>query len=387
MTNELNALALVDEACRTTGLSDFDGDSFREGLEILIGDVLSDTSRPAASLTQTRNAMLKALTDRLQVIHAWKADPAIAAEKIERPVFVLGLPRTGTTLLSNLLAADPDRRPLLTWEIQRPVPPPTSATLYTDPRAVEMVEAARKRLALDPSSGRFFRGSPIYPNEDVYVFAHDFKTLMWEAYGKLPTYRDWIFQTDVTSAYEYHRKFLQLHQHQAPGIWSLKMPSHALYVDTLLKVYPDARLIWTHRDPYAATASFCSLARQGHNSFIGKVDYDWIGQNQPWQAAQHVERVMEARDRLGEDSMVDVHYAEVMRDPLGAMRKLYQALGDEWTPQAEAGMQAWIDDNPPDKFGKHEYRLDEFGLSKAKLAPLFEGYLSRYPVESEDPDD
>jgi LPS sulfotransferase NodH len=110
---------------------------------------------------------------------------------------------------------------------------------------------------------------------------------------------------------------------------------------------------------------------------------EWIGQNYPWQAAQHAERILDARDALGEDRIIDVHYADLLRDPIAAMRKVYRSLGDEFTPQAETGMQAWLNDNPQDKFGRHEYKLAQFGLSPATVKPLFERYLARYDIEPE----
>ncbi len=238
-------------------------------------------------------------------------------------------------------------------------------------------------LAARPEMGKYYRGSATYPNECVFIMAHDFKTLMWESRGKLPAYREWIFQTDVTSAYEYHKRFLQLLQADAPGVWNLKMPSHALFIPTLLKVYPDARLIWTHRDPYTATGSLCSLISLAHQGYAGKVDVEWLAQNYPRQAAEHANRAMDARDAIGEDRIIDVHYGDLMRDPIGTMRRVYGALGDDFTAGAEAGMQAWVDDNPQDKFGKHEYKLAQYGLSQEALAPLFERYLARYDVERE----
>jgi hypothetical protein len=213
--------------------------------------------------------------------------------------------------------------------------------------------------------------------------AHDFKTLMWESRGKLPNYRDWIFQADVTSAYEYHKRFLQMLQADAPGVWNLKMPSHALNIPTILKVYPDARLIWTHRDPVTATSSFCSLLTLAHQGFRGKVDVEWLSQNCPWQAVQHADRIMDARAAIGEDRIIDVHYADLMRKPVETMRTVYKSLGDEFTPAAEAGMRAWLKDNPQDKFGKHDYKLERFGLTEQGVRQLFERYLSRYEVERE----
>jgi Sulfotransferase family len=382
MTLELVADELVEEARRRTGLERFDRETFREGLGILIADI-NRSERPEPLVQRVREAIVKALADRLKTTAYLEGRPELLQRPIERPLFVFGIPRTGTTLLSNLLAADPAHRSPLTWEIDDPVPPATTATLYTDPRALARLEAERKMLAARPEAGKYYRSSAIYPNECVFIMAHDFKTLMWESRGKLPTYRDWIFQTDVTSAYEYHKRFLQLLQADAPGVWNLKMPSHALNIPTLLKIYPDARLLWTHRDPITATGSFCSLITLAHQGFLGKVDLEWISQNCPWQAAQHANRIMDTRDVLGEDRIIDVHYADLMRNPIGTMRNVYKSLGDEFTAAAEAGMRGWLNDNPQDKFGKHEYKLARFGLSEQALRPLFDRYLSRYEVERE----
>jgi hypothetical protein len=373
---------LIEEARRRTGLERFDSETFREGLDILVADVNRD-DRPEPLYQRTREVFVKALVDRLKTTAYLESRPELLQRPVKRPIFVFGIPRTGTTLLSNLLAADPAHRSPLTWEIEDPVPPPTTATLFKDPRALQAIEAQKQMLAARPEMGKYYRSSPIYPNECVFFMAHDFKTVMWESRGVLPNYRDWIFQTDVTSAYEYHKRFLQLLQAEAPGVWNLKMPSHALYIPTLLKVYPDARLVWTHRDPITATGSFCSLLSLAHQGFRGKVDIEWLSKNLPWQAVQHAERIMNARDQLGEDRVIDVHYGELMRQPVETMRTLYKALGDEFTPAAEAGMRAWLDDNPQDKFGKHEYKLDRFGLSERTLRPMFERYLCRYEVERE----
>jgi hypothetical protein len=382
MGRELVVDELIAEAQRRTGLQRFDRETFREGLGILVSDINRD-ERPDPLVERTREVLLKALTDRLKTTAYLDSHPELLQRPIERPIFVFGVPRTGTTLLSNLLAADPAHRSPLTWEIDNAVPPATTATLYTDPRAQAALEAERKMLAARPEMGRYYRNSAIYPNECVFIMAHEFKTLMWESRGKLPTYRDWIFQTDTTSAYEYHKRFLQLLQAHAPGVWNLKMPSHALNIPTILKVYPDARLIWIHRDPITATSSFCSLITLAHQGFRGKIDLEWLSQNCPWQAAQHANRIMDARDALGEARVVDVHYADLMRDPMGTMRTLYKSLGEDFSAGAQAGMRAWLDDNPQDKFGKHEYQLARFGLSEQTLRPLFERYLSRYEVERE----
>jgi hypothetical protein len=382
MAQTLVAEQLIEQAQRATGLERFDSDSFREGLGVFL-DGVNAGSPPEAALERIRGSVVGALAGRLRTTAYLEQRPELLRRPIERPVFVFGIPRTGTTLLSNLLAADPARRSPLTWEIDEPVPPPTTQALYTDPRALARLEAERRMLAARPDAGKYYRGSAIYPNECIFFMAHDFKALMWESRGKLLNYRDWLLQTDMTSAYRYHKRFLQLLQAEAPGAWNLKMPSHALWLQTLLTVYPDARLVWTHRDPLTATGSFCSLLSLSHQAFTAGVDREWLGRNCSWQALQHAERIMDARAQLGAGRIIDVHYADLMRQPVETMRRLYQSLGDPFTEAAESGMRAWLADNPQDKFGRHEYKLAQFGLSPQQLERMFERYLAHYQVERE----
>jgi hypothetical protein len=374
--------ALVEEAIKATGLDRFDSESFREGLGILVSDA-NKAGLSEGGHARMHSSIVDLLAGRLKTTAYLDSRPELLDRPIERPVFVFGVPRTGTTLLSNLLACDPARRSPLTWEIDDPVPPATSATLKTDPRAIARLEQEKAMLAARPDMGKYYRNSAVYPNECIFFMAHDFKALALESRGKLPNYRDWLFSTDMSSAYEYHKRFLQLLQADAPGVWNLKMPSHSLWLDTIKKTYPDARFIWTHRDPFTAMGSFCSIISLAHMGFIGHVDTEWLGENCTYQAVEHANRIMDFRDREGEDCMVDVHYADLLADPIGTMRRLYAALGDEFTPEVEAGMQAWLDANPQGKFGKHEYNLEKYGISVDGLAPKFDRYLSRYDIARE----
>ncbi len=378
----LEANALIEEAMTKTGLDRFDSNSFREGLEIYLADAnrlpLSETGA-----ARMRGNLVDLLAQRLKTTEYLANRPELLARPIERPVFVFGIPRTGTTLLSNLLACDPARRSPLAWEIDDPVPPATTATLKSDPRAVARLAQEKAMLEANPAMGAIYRSSAVYPNECIFFMAHDFKALMLESRGKMPGYRDWLFTTDMTSAYEYHKRFLQLLQADAPGVWNLKMPSHCLWLDTIKQVYPDARFVWTHRDPFTAIGSFCSIISMGHRGFTGAPDIEWIGKNCTYQTGEHLTRIMDYRERHGEHSMADLHYAELLNNPIAAMRSLYAALGDDFTPEAESAMQAWLEDNPQNKFGKHEYKLDQYGLSVEALKPLFERYLSHYNVAKE----
>ncbi len=382
MGQQLVADALIEEAQKQTGLERFDSDSFREGLEILVLD-FNAGNRAEPMVERMKNDLVTVLSTRLKTTDYLDKRPELPERPIEKPVFVFGIPRTGTTLLSNLLACDPTRRSPLTWEIDDPTPPPTTESLYNDPRALARLEQEKQMMAARPELGKYYRNSAIYPNECIFFMAHDFKALALEARGRLPNYREFLFSTDMTSAYRYHKRFLQLLQADAPGVWNLKMPSHALWIETLLKIYPDARLIWMHRDPFSATGSFCSIISLAHMGFVGKVDTEWLAENCAFQAVEHANSIMDSRDKLGEDRMIDVYYAELTSDPMAVMRRLYAALGDDLTPEAEAAMQVWLDENPQDKFGRHEYKLSQYGLSVEELAPRFERYLSRYDVARE----
>jgi len=382
MSAPLVADALIEEAMKKTGLDRFDSESYREGLDVLLADY-NRSEHPEPLLERMRGNLVQMLSDRLSTTDYLAGRPDLLDRPVERPLFVFGMPRTGTTLLSNLLACDPHRRSALTWEIEQPVPPATTATLKTDPRAIAKLAQEKALLAAHPEMGKYYRNSAVYPNECMFFMMHDFKALAFESRGKLPAYRDWLFETDMSSVYAYHKRFLQLLQADAPGTWNLKMPSHALWLETLLATYPDARLVWAHRDPFTATSSFCSILSMAHRGYTGKVDHEWLGEDCSYQAALHLDRIMDTREKLGHDRIVDVHYADVTRDPMGAVRKLYADLGDTLTPEAEAAMQGWLDDNPQGKFGKHEYQLDQYGLSVEALAPRFERYLSSYDVARE----
>lgn len=385
MAELLQPNALIDAAHEATGIADFDSNTWREGFDVLVGDVNAHIDNYSeGGLARVKNDIVHYLKGRLKVSDYLAKHPELLDRPVKRPVFVMGVPRTGTTLMSNLLAADPARRSPLTWEIDDPVPPVASSAMLTqDPRALARLEAEKAALAANPAMGKYYRGSAVYPNECVFFMAHDFKTLMIESKGALPAYKEFIFSCDMTSAYEYHKRFLQVLQHHAGGVWNVKKPSHSLWLDTILKVYPDARIVWTHRDPFTATGSLMSVISLSHMGHMGKVDTEWLAKDYPWQAAEHANRIMDFRDRHGEDRIIDVHYADIVNDPVGQTKKLYARLGDEWTAEAEAGVQGWVDANPQDKFGRHEYKLDQFGVTKASLEPMFERYLSRYDVARE----
>jgi len=384
MPDVLHPDALVEEAQRRTGLTEFDSPSFRDGLSLMVsGANRCERVTPHGRAVFAGQAV-GALGNRLKVTEYVRRNPQVLDEQIERPVIVLGAPRTGTTLTANLLATDPARRSLLSWIAEDPIPPPTLETLKTDPRCLAKLEQERIQREKDPAAGRFFRSSAVYPHECVMLHRHDFKSLAWEAAFPNPAYSDFVLNGDMGTAYRYHRMVLQILQSKAPGVWSLKMPSHAVHINWLIETYPDARIIWTHRDPFTAMGSLMSLIANSHTFHTdNNPDTEYIGRHYPAQIAAHVDRMIAFAKARPDVPIHHLQYADMTRDPVSEMRRLYAFLGDDFTPQVEAGMREWLAENPQGKYGKHAYTLDRFGHSEASVRPYFENYLAHFQVERE----
>jgi Sulfotransferase family len=378
----LDTATLLEAARARAGIAEFDNESFVEGLDILVADVNRSTLLSDGGRDGLRKIFIQLLVNRLRVAHYLREHPDTLAQPVPRPVFVIGAPRTGTTLVNHLLGADPARRSLLKWEIRNSVPPPGKGALRTDPRCLAMkAKDAARPEALRGSTKQHFEAAD-GPSECTFLHAQDFKSQFLEALLPVPAYSRWIMSCDMTSAYTYQKKVLQLLQTHTGGIWNLKMPSHALHIDALLRVFPDARIVWTHRDPLTALGSLCSTVAATQSSFCTSVDTDYIGRVYAAQLAAHLDRPLAARDAARGDSFHDLDYAAVTADPIGEMRRLYVALGDPFTAEAEAGMRAWLHENPQHRLGKHSYTLAQYGLTEAGVRPLFAHYYARFPEGS-----
>jgi hypothetical protein len=376
---------LATRACERAGLADFGDDGWREGLHLLVNTVESAPGVNLGGRDYVYRQFVDALWNRLRVVDFVKQHPEVTEEPVERPLVVLGLPRTGTSLASYLLDQDPKRRSLLTWEAEDSVPPSSPDTLRTDPRCL------KKKAELDVlAEGLRAANIPMVhwdeadgPTECVFVQNQDFKAYLWEAFMPTAAYADWLLEADMTSAYAYERLVLQMLQSRAPGTWSLKMPSHAVHIEALLAKFPDVRIVWAHRDPFKSTASFLRLNYLSRAVLGADVDVDVIVPNVLRQLQVHITRPLQARQRIGDDRFFDLHYAPLMRDPIGVMRSLYEWAGDDLTPSTEKEMLNWLERNPQDRFGVQPYSLDGSGVSRADLEPIFSDYLSRFDIEME----
>ncbi len=376
---------LITRACERAGLDDFGGDSWREGLHLLVDSVESTPGVNPGGRDFVYGQLVDALRNRLRIVDYLKQHPEIRQERVERPLVILGLPRTGTSLASYLLDQDPQRRSLPTWEAEDSVPPSTPETLRTDPRCLQkkaevdiLAEGLRAAdipmVHWDEADG---------PTECVFVQNQDFKAYLWEAFMPNSAYADWLLGTDMASAYAYERSVLQVLQSRAPGTWSLKMPSHAVHIEALLATFPDVRIVWAHRDPFKATASFLRLNYLSRAVLGCAVDTADVVSNVLRQLGAHISRPMTARARIGDDRFFDLHYSALMRDPVGVMRSLYEWAGDELTASTERSMLEWLQRNPQDRFGIQPYSLDGTGVTRADLESVFADYLAAFDIELE----
>jgi hypothetical protein len=378
----MNVEGLIASAYARADVAPLVDESFREGLGVLVEGVNGCDKVTDEGLAIFEEEIIGYLVSRLQVDDYVRSHPEVLARPIVSPVVVLGMPRSGTTLLSYLLAADPNRRSLLRWQLSHPIPPAHPDHLHDDPRVLAMKAAEAKSDADNPFRKKHYEPAD-GASECTFVQGQDFKSLYWESHLPMPGYSQFMLDCDMDSAYAYHKRFLQVMQGDTPVAWNLKMPSHALHIEALLRTYPDARILWTHRDPFKVTGSLCSLIGTTHTIYMGKPDVDYLASNYPRQLNEHVRRPMAVKDRLGEERIGDVHYAALVADPIPAMREVYAYLGDEFTAEAEQGMRQWLHENPQNKFGEHSYTLGQYNLSVDKLRPLYADYLARFDIEPE----
>ena len=375
---------IIAAAEAQTGLSADPKGAFHTGLDLLTAALRASDQVPAEGRAMLRFIWTRNLANKLKVEDYHRRHPELADSPVARPVFIMGMPRTGTTLLSNLLAADPARRCMLNWESNDPVPPPASwAAIHNDPRCLAAKARDAQLIAENPeAASRHFEPADA-PTECTFIHGHEFMAAMLEALTPAPEYARWLEQeADLTIAYAYEKRFMQVLQHHTGGTWSVKMPSHALFVQSLVKVFPDARIIWTHRDPYKSTASLLSLIHSTHETFGVMGTRQYVRNRYVGQAVAHMRNAWNF-ERENPQQVTHVHYAQLMVDPIGVMRSVYAALGDEFTPEAELAMRRYLADNPQGKHGSHSYGLDQFGLQVSDLEPHFADYVAHFGVAME----
>ena len=375
---------LLAEACSETGLDDFGRDDFREGLAVYCESVLSEAKLNDIGVIAVRGNIVANLANRLRVVDWVARHPDVADERIDAPLFVIGMFRAGTTFLSSLLDQDRRNRPLLRWEAGDSVPPPTPANARSGPR-VDAVRASADMLEqLNPKMAAIHHEEADGPTECIAVMSQDFKSLSWEAISNVPTYGRWLHDVDQRSAYEYHRLVLQVLQHGGvKGRWTLKSPHHAIALEALTAVYPDARLVLLHRDPVVLCASVCSLIDTLSGTFSDADHRRYIAEHWTAMLETSVRRIDAFRDAHPEHPILDVHYDDLTQAPVETVAGIYDAIGDSLAEEARTAIESYVAANGRAKFGVHGYDLAEFGLDAAEVAERFASYVARYDISHE----
>ena len=361
---------LLDAARTQTGLDDFGDDSFREGLEILVRSLAEEARLNAIGEAVIYGRLTGHLVQRLQIEDWYRRHPEIDDEPIEAPLVQLGLPRTGSTALGFLLAKDPAVRFLKQWESNEPAPPPATVE-GPDPRIARAVQQSAGTKDHVPSE---VEG----PMECLDLMAIDFKTQMYLAFARVPTYAEWVIGTDLTSTYTYERRILKLLQWRQPTRpWHLRTPAHMLWLGALDRVFPDARFVMTHRDPTDVLLSVCDVYADIMGVFTDELDRGYVGELNVSQWSTGMDRAMAFRDAGNDHRFYDIDFRAMQRDPIGEVRGLYAWLGQPVTDEFERGMASWWEQNAANREPSVHSDPAVYGLDLDAIRPRFASYVER----------
>ena len=376
---------LVETAIARAESDDFGGDTWREGLDVLVDSLIAESALNELGESVMIDQIVGLLVNRLEVEQWYARYPEIDEQEIVAPLFGLGLPRTGSTALSFLLASDTARRSLRTWEAAKPCPPPETATEYTDPRIAETQVGIDMTNEMFPGFVGMLPTSATGPQECILLMALDFRSQLFEGMARIPAYSSWLLSCDMEPAYRYHRRVLQLLQWRCPPErWWLKTPAHMHSIDALDRVYPDARFVMTHRDVGKVLPSVCALFEAFSNVLTEHPDLMAIGTHNCELWRYSLQRLIEFRDSGNESRFFDISFAAVQRDPINAVAQLYAELGDDLSGDARRRMQDWWLESSKERSGPHTYKAETFGLHPADIREQFAFYYERFDITLED---
>jgi hypothetical protein len=378
---DLDVDRLFADARRITGLADFGPPDPREGLEVLVRTYERAGLRPGGR-KRTRRRILQLLCNRLKIQRAFEDHPGIKGRRIERPVVLTGLPRTGTSALFNLLAIDPLARPLLTWEGM--FPDPLGRELSSgeeDPRLVSLRAYYSRQREENPDFDRIHFVDAEAPEECVLLLAHAFCDVQVGIEPLMTPYREWFEAQDLRPSYAYYRDLLKLLDWQRPGRrWLLKSPAHLWALDVLVETFPDVCVVQTHRDPAQILSSYCSMMA-ALMTIRESCDKRELGQAVLDHLVTALERGLRARDALDPARFLDVDYRQFVRDPVTTAERIYAHFSLPLEVTTVAAMRSHVAANPQAKHGRHEYTLADYGLDDAAVRARFASYMRRFGLD------
>ena len=385
MEMTLTSQALIDQAMKKTGLADFGGQSFTEGLNVLIDSLNNDIDLPAGTAAFFQKQILEILINRLEVTQYIKDHPEILEEKIDTPIFIVGLPRSGTTILQTLMALDPTSRFLRNYESAGTICPPSQLIPESvDSRIPAYHESMEGIFTLAPEL-RGINGINFMAHgsaECQNLMAHEFVHLGWSCGSSLFTHGSWVSECNMNKAYQWHRLLLQLLQWKLPNErWVLKTPMHLFGLDHLLETYPDARIVFIHRNPLEAMVSGVSMVYHWTQFTAGNADIqaivDWY--SDLW--AKGLQRALKVIETVNPDQLVHILHRDITKSPVETVEKIYGKFELRFSKTFKKRMSIWLYDNPRSSFGRHEnLQYAKNHLNAAKEQERFQFYQDRFEV-------
>jgi hypothetical protein len=375
-STRLFAPDLIDVAKRRSGLDNFGEGDFFEALSRLLESCQDEARLNLIGKIALKTDILETLCARLQMERDRQLYPDIARQEIREPLFIVGLPRSGTSLLHRLLGADPEHRSPLMWEVRSPSPP----TRDDEKRRIQRARQSCNFFNWLVPTFRYAHtvGAEV-PQECVSLMTPTFLSDQFDAMYYVPSYRSWFFRQDLRPAYEYHRRFLQhLQFRRASRRWILKAPTHMFAMPALLSVYPDAQFVQTHRTPVDAMASVSSLVTILRSAFSDAVDPFVVGREAIDYWSETMKKFLRERDRLENNRICDIQYDEIRRDPIRAVRRIYEYFGWSLSHEAERRMRALVASQAKRQSANHRYDLSQFGSSAGEVFSVFETYCQRF---------
>jgi hypothetical protein len=377
---------LLAEAMERTGEVDLGDSSWQEGLDILLDSLRHEANLNELGVEIALAELTTYLSNRL-MITAWrKTHPEIAKEVVERPIIIVGQPRTGTTILYDLLGQDPGLRVPLTWEVDRLMPPPETATYGTDPRIDEVQATIDMAESLMPGFTTFHPVGSLLGQECVRITAGDFRSMIFPTQYRLPNYNHWLLHVaDLGPAYRWHRRYLQHLQSRHPAEqWLLKSPAHLWHLEALAAEYPDAVIIQTHRDPLKVIASTSALATHLRRMASDEVSITETASSYADDIFLGLDRGIEARQQstFPPEHVIDVHYGEFIADPLSVIQNIYAGLGRELDGLVEKQMRSFLAAHPGND-GGDRYSFADTALDGISLRERSKPYLEYFKVVAE----
>ena len=383
----LDAERILADARRNTKLVDLGTGEVEDKLRILVRSLVQEAGLHPFGRATVRDLLVRVLSNRLRIVDLLQRRPEIGRVPIERPVFIIGFPRTGTSVLYSLLARDPEARPLLFWESLLPIPPSRVRAGREDPRIRWARLQAWVTRHLIPGFDAVHHTRAEEPEECMSLQLRTLVSWYFLLWGDLPEYREWLLTREkptFVEAYRFYRQQLQLLQWQRPaGSWLLKSPAHLLAMDALVEIFPDASIVQTHRDPRRALPSACSLIAVMRGLMCERVEPRELGHITLQRAEVLFERMLAAREHIPPERVIDVQYRDVVENPIAVVRSIYAHFGRSLSHEAEARMTRWLAEHPRHGHGVHRYTLGEFGLEREQVERACGDYIDRFEIPEE----